>query len=383
MARVAEAVDGVLGARGRSRAGIADGAFAAGLAAERGLLVPPGATVAFLAGLPVAVLERPELADLLVRLGLRTLGDLAALPHAAVAARFGPEGARAHRLACGLDARPPAPRHPPPDLKVVAELEPPADRVAVAAFVAKALADELAGRLRDLGLACVRLRVEAETEHGGRLVRRWRHPDGLAAQAMAERVRWQLDGWLAGGAAARPTGALTRLALAPDEVEVTAATGRQLGFWGEEQAADERAARALARLQGLLGTDAVTIPRLRGGRGPADRVALGPAREGRPPMGDEGRRAREGRPSAAGEGSRAREGPPPWPGAVPPPAPATVHAPPLPAEVQDTAGVGVGVTGRGLLTGTPPACASRERRTGWPSPRGPGRGYSTSAGGIR
>ena len=43
----------------------------------------------FLAGLDVAALERPELADLLRRLGMRTLGDFAALPAGDVLARFG------------------------------------------------------------------------------------------------------------------------------------------------------------------------------------------------------------------------------------------------------------------------------------------------------
>jgi protein ImuB len=43
----------------------------------------------------------------------------------------------------------------------------------------------------------------------------------------------------------------------------------------------------------------------------------------------------------------------PWPGAVPPPAPALVHAPPLPAEVVDGSGAAVHVTGRGGCSGVP------------------------------
>src|SRR6266508_1411984 len=143
------------------RVGIADGTFAAGLAARHQAIVPPGGSQGFLAPFPVATLERPDLADLLVRLGLRTLGDLAALPGVDLATRFGPEGSRAHRLASGLDEWPRAARRPPPDLRMVAELDPPAERVDVAAFAAKALADELVTRLERLGLACTRLRVEA------------------------------------------------------------------------------------------------------------------------------------------------------------------------------------------------------------------------------
>jgi protein ImuB len=321
------------------RVGIADGTFAAGLAARHQAVVPPGGSQGFLAPFPVGTLERPDLADLLVRLGLRTLGDLAALPAVDLATRFGPEGSRAHRLASGLDEWPRAARRPPPDLRAVAELDPPAERVDVAAFAAKALADGLVARLERLGLACTRLRVEAETEHGETLTRIWRHDagGGRPAAAMAERVRWQLDGWLAAPPAGRPTGGLTRLALAPDEVVPD--RGRQLGFWGEQTEAGERAARALTRIQGLLGAEAVRTARLRGGRDPADRVSgLAASAPGSP------------RPGGTGA---ARPGAAPWPGRVPDPAPAVVHPEPLPAEVVDAAGAGVTVDGRSLLSAPP------------------------------
>src|ERR671922_1988919 len=116
-AAVTAAVRAALGGPPPScRVGIADGTFAAGLAARHRAVVPPGGSRGFLAPFPVSTLERPDLADLLVRLGLRTLGDLAALPAVDLATRFGPEGSRAHRLASGLDEWPRAARRPPPDL---------------------------------------------------------------------------------------------------------------------------------------------------------------------------------------------------------------------------------------------------------------------------
>src|SRR5437588_9655134 len=141
------------------------------------------------------MLDDVELVDVLRRLGLRTLGDLAALPAADVLARFGTPGALAHRLASGLDERPPATRPPPPELAIEAELDPPAERVDTAAFVGRALADELHQRLAARGHACSRLLVIAETEHGERLERLWRL-DQHTAGFVADRVRWQLDGWL-------------------------------------------------------------------------------------------------------------------------------------------------------------------------------------------
>jgi hypothetical protein len=81
--------------------GVADGLFAAVLAARRGLVVPAGGTPAFLAPLPVSTLGRPELAELLHRLGLRRLGDFAALPGSHVLGRFGADGVACHRVAAG------------------------------------------------------------------------------------------------------------------------------------------------------------------------------------------------------------------------------------------------------------------------------------------
>jgi protein ImuB len=78
-------------------------------AARSGAGAPaPGTAVrTFLAPHPVELLRhRAELAalpPLLDRLGITTLGELAALPRAALADRFGPSGVTAHRLACGED----------------------------------------------------------------------------------------------------------------------------------------------------------------------------------------------------------------------------------------------------------------------------------------
>ena len=58
-----------------------------------------------------------------------------------------------------------------------------------------------------------RLVVEAETEHGERLARCWRDEGVLGASALADRVRWQLEGWLHGPPAVRPTAGLVRLVL--------------------------------------------------------------------------------------------------------------------------------------------------------------------------
>jgi hypothetical protein len=81
--------------------GVADGLFAAVLAAQHRVVVPPGGTPGFLAPFPVGILGRPDLAELLHRLGLRTLGEFAALPEPHVIGRFGADGVACHRVAGG------------------------------------------------------------------------------------------------------------------------------------------------------------------------------------------------------------------------------------------------------------------------------------------
>ena len=328
--------------------GIADGLVAATLAARRcaDVVVPPGESAAFLAPHPVSALARVlpdapllDLVGLFHRLGLRTLGDVAAVPPATLHGRFGALGVSASRIARGLDERPPRPRTVEPELIVSMELDPPAERVDTAAFAARTLAAELADRLDSRGLVCTRVAIEVETEHDEALSRLWRHEGGLGPAAMADRVRWQLDGWLNRSTwGDRPTGGISLLRLVPDQVVPD--DGRQLGFWGGAREADERAARGVARLQGLLGPDAVGVPERRGGRGPGEQLVLVPAHT-----------VRTGTVAVTEAAAQ------PWPGRLPAPSPAAVSSTPVAAEVLDAHDRPVRVSGRGVLSAEPVAVA--------------------------
>ncbi|MDG6102496.1 DNA polymerase Y family protein [Dactylosporangium aurantiacum] len=316
-----------------AQVGVAEGTFAAGLAARAGVLVPPGETAAFLADLSITALGRPALADLLRRLGIHTLAEFAALPGPDVLARFGFDAALAHRLAGGNDERPLAPRRPPPDLDVTETFDEPVERVDAAAFAARALAERLHERLGAHGLACTRLGIEATTVTGQELLRTWRHDGLLSVNAIADRLRWQLDGWLTGTGknsdTTRPNGAIARLRLIPEGV--VEHLGLQPGLWGEAGDERDRAHRALTRVQGLLGPDAVLTAVLDGGRADSSRIRL-------VAFGDE----------RVAQGTDA-----PWPGRLPSPSPATVYPEPLPAEVLDGDGRTVRVSGRLELSGAP------------------------------
>jgi len=331
--------------------GVADGLFAAQLAAQMGMatIVAPGGTPAFLAPHPIGSLGNPELADLLPRLGIRTLGEFAALSAAEAANRFGSTGALAHRLARGPGPRPLVPRPPSVDLSVSVVFDPPAERAEPVAFAAKALAERLHAGLAARGLACVRVQVQVICTDGQEIARLWRHDGLLSSLAVAERVRWQLGGWRAAQDArgrgvtapgrlpfadeAIALGGIALLRLVPDQLVRN--TGRQLGLWGET-AVDDRVARAALRVQAMLGHGSVVRPLLAGGRSPADQVTLVPFGDAADPLFPADR---------------------PWPGRLLAPAPSTVYPIPRSAKVTDESGAAVTVTGRALMS-APPAWLS-------------------------
>jgi protein ImuB len=338
-------IEAVTGGGFACQAGIADGLFAAQLAARAAApvtVVPPGQAREFLAPYPVGVLDSAELAELLPRLdsagmtellprlGIVTLGDLARLPASQAVNRFGVAGGIAHRLARGLDPRPLAARPPPAGLSVSAEFDPPAPLAEPVVFAAKALAERMHAGLAARGLACVRVQVQVVSEDGQEHARLWRHDGLLSALAVAERVRWQLSGWRPDGPRdeAYP-GGIVLLRLVPDLL--VRAHGRQLGLWGDAVVSD-RVARAALRVQAMLGHGAVTRPVAAGGRGPTEQATLVPFGDARDPERPPGR---------------------PWPGRIPVPAAASVCQDPLPARVTDATGAPVTVTGRALLSAPP------------------------------
>jgi len=196
-------------------------------------------------------------------------------------------------------------------------------------------------------------------------------------------VRGQLEAWVGrdeGPGRAAPgrsadddfvTSGLTLLRLVPEEVVVAGRS--QLGLWGGDRAAAERAGRALVRLQSLLEPEAVTTPVLRGGRTPDERIAWVPWGDDPPAVSDQSRppasldRAVPMVEAASVVEARFPAGEAaPWPGAVPAPAPAIVFRPPRPAELLDAGGRPVTVSGRGEVSAAP------ERLTSPALPRGGG-----------
>ena len=249
-----------------------------------------------------------------------------------VSTRFGTDAVVAHRSARALPTRPVSARGPDADLVVEYRCDPLLEFVEAAAFVGRRLADDLHQRLLAANVACTRLTVRAVTASATSYARTWRCVRPMTPEDTADRIRWQLEGWMSGRNAPRPDAPIAVLRLEP--VEVIDAAEMQYGFSGAGLPSDnetqERVRRALVRVQGLLGGDAVRVPVRSGGRGPAEQVTM-------VALGDE--------PAAARDPSL------PWPGRLGGPSPAVLSSEPV--EVLDAAGSPVRVTTRGGFSADP------------------------------
>ena len=154
-------------------------AYAAALGARprRGpVIVPAGAARAFLASRPVGVLrerlegdwERAGLPDTLERLGVETLGELAALPAADLRARLGVQGPVWQAIARGEDVRPLVPTRPEERFESSLELEWPIEGLEPLSFVLTRLLEPLSSRLerRDRGAAVLHVHLRLVTRAG-------------------------------------------------------------------------------------------------------------------------------------------------------------------------------------------------------------------------
>jgi len=328
------------------RLGVADDLFTAEQAARTAPsqgweVVEAGGSAAFLRGLPIEVLDHdgPEGRDtvsLLRRLGLTTLGDLAALPGEAVAQRLGHHGAQVWSRARGEDPGLHSPRTPPPELDAEVGFEPPLDSVEAVCFSVRTTAETFVAGLAAHQLVATGVRVEATSAGPDGLVtsaRTWLHPRHFSSRDLVDRVHWQLQSAETSGLRSRRQsgpvrGPVERVRFVPEAVEPAAAHATAL--WGG--AGDELVERGVARVQAMIGYDAVRRPVRQGGRSPAQRQASVPWGE---------------RPVGLRPVDR------PWPGRLPGPAPVRVFATPLAAEVCDESRRTVTVTDRGAVSGTP------------------------------
>jgi len=136
-------------------------------------ILPPEELAGYLSTLPIGILlgrldsgsETRRMLESMRKLGLRTLGDLAALPADAIADRFGSLGLAARDLAAGIEG-PLHPRGPKERVEEWLELPEAASGIHLEGGLT-ILCDRLAGRLRASGTSARKLAVEAHLLGGG------------------------------------------------------------------------------------------------------------------------------------------------------------------------------------------------------------------------
>lgn len=261
----------------------------------------------------------------LQRLGMTTLGDLAALDSSLLLSRFGTLALHCWHLAWGAEGTGRSSARTEGTLTVVREIDPPAENSDQAAFRAKEMAHDLATALADRGELCGRLVVMARTTDGSSLSRTWSLDGASEERDLTDRIRWQLQSWLEGRTGSRPAAPLSHLELVAEDL--TSVGHNETPLWGGKRRGHDRATRAVLRVQGIMGEDGVRVPHLYGGRTPAEACGEEPWAAD-PPQPD---------PDA------------PWVGAIPRPWPAVVFPDPIDISIRCHCGAGLGVSGLGLF----------------------------------
>lgn len=325
---------------------------AAHLAASRGraCLVDAAVTQRFVDALPVRALHTlggvdHDVVDLFVRLGLRTCGAVAGLGEKALIERFGVEGRTVHRLVTGGQVHLLDPGAPPPDIVRSVDFDSPLVHVRHVTAAARDCIDSALSAVAVTGRQCVRVMLSCETDHAETNERIWTEPRGFSAAAVAQRLAWQLEGWLTVPEGADDADAVSsgvvRVCVTP--LECREVLVDQPLLWGGHRENAERAARAVSLVVATGAQVAVTVPQWTGGRDasgeyervPVDMVDLRDS------------------PAACTRVEKGRGAAREWRGALPAPSPTVVHSVPPRVGVLDPRGAAVRVTGRHELSGRP------------------------------
>jgi protein ImuB len=250
------------------RVGIAASKLAARVAA--GLpcsptLVATGEEASFLAPLPLAHLApEPQLAALLARWGLVTIGDFARLPADEVTSRLGEAGRQLHEEARGVDPRPLVPRQPPPELREGMDFEWPVTTEEPLLFMARPVVERLMRRLETRGEGCLRLGLSLQLEPHGR------HERTLALPAPTRDVKTLLTLIRLDLAASPPGAAVVGFAFTVWPAQTRRS---QLSLLGPAELQSDLLATTLGQIAALLGPGRLGTPATPPGHVP-ERFAL-------------------------------------------------------------------------------------------------------------
>jgi protein ImuB len=229
---------------------------------------------AFLAPLPLAAADpEPEMAALLARWGLRTLGDLTALPKAALAQRLGPPGVALWERAAGETSRPLQLVVPPPVFTAALTCEFALETLEPLLFLLRRFVDRLALELATAAFAAAELQLTLALADETTLAHTLRLPEpSTDADTLFRTLHTHLE-------SLRTASAIVGIQLS---ITPTRGTLRQRGLFDRALRDPHLFTETLARIAAVVGADRVGTPVRRDTHRP-DAFALAPPATEIPP----------------------------------------------------------------------------------------------------
>ncbi len=215
-------------------------------------VIPAGEEAGALASLPISALDlAADLAETFAIWGIRTLGELAALPEAELVTRLGAEARAWSALAHGTSAHLFQPIEPALALEEFCEFEMPVEQIDSLLFIGARMIDCLVARAEGRALALAALTARMKLEDGS-----WHQRKIRPALPSADR-RFLLKLMQMEIAAHPPQAAVVSLVL---RAEAGMTSKMQLGLFAPEMPEPSKLDVTLARLKAIVGDDRVGSP---------------------------------------------------------------------------------------------------------------------------
>ncbi len=239
--------------------GIGNGLFAARLAALHSAIIPQDKIQEFLAPLSVRYLPDKQIADFLLKLGIKTLGEFGAIGEGMILERLGLSGKWCHDLAKGKLY----------DLNFQQKeraftrhiiFDPPSFSYEQILFNVKQLSESFIDSIAKQGLLVTSILLKINFDDSQNAERLWYSNSFFNKRNLVDRVRWFLE-------ILQPTGAIEQIEFTAKDIVSNGYFQDNLSF--EQVKENPRLDKALEHIEVLLGTDRIYKSIIKPGRRPA------------------------------------------------------------------------------------------------------------------